>query len=56
VHTYVQADLTDTPGIDELVKAIRSIGGVDVIVHTLGGSSAPGGGFAALGDDSCSKN
>lgn len=52
VHTYVQADLTRTAGIEVLVNAIRDgIGGVDVIIHTLGGSSAPGGGFAALSDD-----
>lgn len=45
VHTYVQADLTRTAGIEALVNAIRDgIGGVDVIIQTLGGSSAPGGG------------
>jgi NAD(P)-dependent dehydrogenase (short-subunit alcohol dehydrogenase family) len=27
------------------------LGGVDIIVHVLGGSSAPGGGFAALGEE-----
>lgn len=26
------------------------MGGTDIIVHMLGGSSAPGGGFTALGD------
>jgi NAD(P)-dependent dehydrogenase (short-subunit alcohol dehydrogenase family) len=53
VHTYVQADLTRKEGTAELVRAIENgIGGVDAIVHTLGGSSAPGGGFAALTDDS----
>jgi NAD(P)-dependent dehydrogenase (short-subunit alcohol dehydrogenase family) len=52
VHTYVQADLTSAAGLDELVNGIRNgIGGVDVIIHTLGGSNAPGGGFAALSDD-----
>jgi NAD(P)-dependent dehydrogenase (short-subunit alcohol dehydrogenase family) len=52
VHTYVQADLTDTAGIEALVHAIRSgVGEVDAIVHALGGSSAPNGGFAALSDE-----
>jgi NAD(P)-dependent dehydrogenase (short-subunit alcohol dehydrogenase family) len=52
VYEYVQADLTSTAGVEELVKAIRNgIGGVDAIIHTLGGSRAPGGGFAALSDD-----
>lgn len=27
------------------------LGGIDIIVHTLGGSTAPGGGFAALSDE-----
>ena len=29
----------------------RQLGGVDIIVHVLGGSSAPAGGFAVLDDD-----
>ena len=28
------------------------LGGADILVHNVGGSSAPGGGFAALTDDS----
>jgi NAD(P)-dependent dehydrogenase (short-subunit alcohol dehydrogenase family) len=30
---------------------IANFGGVDIIVHVLGGSTAPAGGFAALGED-----
>lgn len=34
-----------------MTKSVRErMGGVDVIVHMLGGSSAPAGGFAALGE------
>lgn len=56
VHTYVQADLTRPEGVEALGEAVTTaIGGVDVIVHTLGGSSAPGGGFAALSDDDWSR-
>lgn len=56
VHTYVQADLTRPEGVEALGEAVTTaIGGVDVIVHTLGGSSAPGGGFAALSDDDWSS-
>src|ERR687896_357767 len=56
VHTYVEADLTRASGIEALVNAIgNGIGGVDVIIHTLGGSNAPGGGFAALSDDCWSE-
>lgn len=46
------ADLSTVEGCDEVVRAVTSkLGGVDVIVHVLGGSSAPGGGYAALDDD-----
>ncbi|HTV25139.1 MAG TPA: SDR family oxidoreductase [Polyangiaceae bacterium] len=49
---FVQADLTTPEGIDTLVQAaLRELGGVDVLIHNLGGSTAPGGGFAALTDE-----
>jgi NAD(P)-dependent dehydrogenase (short-subunit alcohol dehydrogenase family) len=48
---FVSADLTTREGCDTVVNAVNDqLGGVDVIVHVLGGSSAPGGGFAALDD------
>ncbi|TJZ78136.1 SDR family oxidoreductase [Paracoccus hibiscisoli] len=48
---FVAADLTTPEGCDTVAKAVHDrMGGVDIIVHMLGGSSAPGGGFAALGD------
>jgi NAD(P)-dependent dehydrogenase (short-subunit alcohol dehydrogenase family) len=48
---YFAADLT-TPGGCALVarEALSCLGGIDAIVNVLGGSSAPGGGFAALDD------
>ncbi|WP_103174874.1 SDR family oxidoreductase [Paracoccus sp. SY] len=46
---FVAADLTTTRGCETVADAVRSrMGGLDVMVHMLGGSSAPGGGFAAL--------
>lgn len=49
--SFVAADLTTPEGCDRLVEAVRRrLGGVDVIVHMLGGSSAPAGGFTALTD------
>lgn len=49
---FVQADLSTREGCAALVTAIRQrLGNVDIIVHVLGGSSAPGGGFAALDED-----
>ena len=48
---FVAADLTTAEGCAAVADAAgRLLGGVDIIVHMLGGSSAPGGGFAALGD------
>lgn len=49
---FVAADLTTAAGCDAVVEAVEErLGGVDVVVHVLGGSSAPAGGFAALDDD-----
>ena len=48
---FVAADLTTAEGCAELASAARArLGGVDILVHMLGGSSAPAGGFAALAD------
>lgn len=49
---FVAADLTTPEGCATVADAARRrLGGLDIIVHMLGGSSAPAGGFAALGDD-----
>lgn len=49
---FVAADLSTAEGAEQVVRAVRErLGGVDVLVHNVGGSSAPGGGFAALNDD-----
>lgn len=49
---FIAADLATPEGINEVSRRIRDeFGGVDVLIHNLGGSSAPGGGFAALSDD-----
>lgn len=54
--TFVAADLTTSQGCAALAAAVReSFSGVDIIVHMLGGSSAPAGGFAALGDGEWAK-
>lgn len=48
---FVAADLTTLQGCETVAKAVQDrMGGVDILVHMLGGSSAPGGGFAALGE------
>jgi len=48
---YVQADLTTAEGVAVLARAVTERwGGVDVLINSVGGSSAPAGGFAALDD------
>lgn len=48
---YIAADLTTAEGCRAVADAVlNSLGGIDIIVNVLGGSSAPGGGFAALND------
>ncbi|WP_376766068.1 SDR family oxidoreductase [Acerihabitans arboris] len=49
---FVAADVATVDGCAAVVDAVNDrLGGVDIIVHVLGGSSAPAGGFAALGED-----
>lgn len=48
---FRRADLTTPEGIATVAEGVRQeLGGVDILVHTLGGSSAPPGGFAVLTD------
>jgi len=49
---YVQADVSTSDGVQVVVRAVlERYGGLDILVHNVGGSSAPGGGFAALTDE-----
>jgi NAD(P)-dependent dehydrogenase (short-subunit alcohol dehydrogenase family) len=48
---FVEADLGTFAGTEKLVRRVRDeLGGVDILVNNVGGSSAPAGGFAALTD------
>ncbi|MET9174007.1 SDR family oxidoreductase [Streptomyces misionensis] len=48
---FVTADMTTPEGVDTVASAVRErLGTPHVVVHTLGGSRAPAGGFAALTD------
>ncbi len=48
---YIAADLTTAEGASAAATAAEAhFGGVDILVHVLGGSSAPAGGHAVLDD------
>ena len=49
---FVQGDLTTAEGAQALATtALERFGGIDILVHVLGGSTTPGGGFVALTDE-----
>lgn len=46
---FLQADITSPSGAERFASAVEERwGGVDIMIHCLGGSKAPGGGFAAI--------
>src|SRR6266849_5379416 len=50
---FVQADISTADGVERVVRAVlERFNGLDILVNNVGGSSAPGGGFAALTDES----
>lgn len=51
VELFVQADISTGEGVDKVVRGVLDrLGGVDILVSNVGGSSAPSGGVLALGD------
>lgn len=53
---FVGADLTTAAGCNTVASAVQErLGGVDILIHMLGGSSAPAGGYMALSDDEWQK-
>jgi NAD(P)-dependent dehydrogenase (short-subunit alcohol dehydrogenase family) len=50
-NLFVAAEITTAEGCATVADAVRRrLGGIDIIVHVVGGSSAPAGGFAVLDD------
>jgi len=55
-HQFIEADVATVEGCAAVAKAVLDrLGGIDIIVHVVGGSSAPAGGFAALNDEEWRK-
>jgi len=51
VH-YIAANLMTAEGCAKVAEdVLANLGGIDIVVNVLGGSSAPAGGFAALSDE-----
>ena len=49
---FVAADVSTIAGCERVAQAVgQHFGGVDIVVHVPGGSSAPAGGFAVLDDE-----
>jgi NAD(P)-dependent dehydrogenase (short-subunit alcohol dehydrogenase family) len=49
---FVATDITTAEGCAAIADAVlKRLGGIDIIVHVVGGSSAPAGGFAVLDDN-----
>ena len=54
---FVAADVGTAEGARAVAEAARArFGTVDLVVHNVGGSSSPGGGFAVLGDDDWTRD
>ncbi len=53
---FLAADLSTAEGASAVAQSVlQQLGGIDILVNVLGGSSAPGGGFAALDDTQWAK-
>jgi NAD(P)-dependent dehydrogenase (short-subunit alcohol dehydrogenase family) len=56
VELFVQADISTREGTDKVTgQVLRHLGGIDILVNVVGGSSAPGGGVLALTDEQWQK-
>src|SRR4051812_249059 len=49
---FIAGDITTAEACAAVADAVlKRLGGIDIIVHVVGGSSAPAGGFAVLDDN-----
>ncbi|MEK3916450.1 SDR family oxidoreductase [Paenibacillus sp. FSL H7-0331] len=51
-YLFVQADLSTSDGVDKVIQGVKErLGGVDIVVHCVGGSTTPPGGALVLTDE-----
>jgi NAD(P)-dependent dehydrogenase (short-subunit alcohol dehydrogenase family) len=51
-QNFIQTDLSTAEGTNKVIKRVMEhYHGIDIIVHNLGGSSAPSGGFVTVTDE-----
>jgi NAD(P)-dependent dehydrogenase (short-subunit alcohol dehydrogenase family) len=56
VGLFIQADISTRQGVDKVTdQVLQRFGGVDILVNTVGGSSAPSGGVLTLTDEEWQK-
>ena len=48
---FIEADTSTIDGVDAVAARIAEDGPLDILVHVVGGSSTPPGGFAAAGEE-----
>ena len=52
VELFVQTDVSTRQGVDKVAEqTLQRFGGLDILINSVGGSSAPSGGVLALTDD-----
>ncbi|PJJ73578.1 NAD(P)-dependent dehydrogenase (short-subunit alcohol dehydrogenase family) [Diaminobutyricimonas aerilata] len=48
---FIAADTSTQEGTDLVAAQMQQAGGIDILVHVVGGSSTPAGGFAVISDE-----
>jgi len=48
---FIEADTTTVEGSQVVADRLIEVGGVDILVHVVGGASTPAGGFAVITDE-----
>ena len=56
-HHFIQADVSTAEGTTKVINEIlNSFQGIDIMIHNVGGSSAPSGGFITVTDEIWQQN